>query len=618
MEEVRQPGQDQVAASAGRWRRVCAGVVAAGVAWWLVPVVFPLLEPSAYVQAVLGRVLPCSSAWAPVLAGIGLAVPYLLLGVVVYVGTGRRVRRIAVADERQGSASGWVVTLGAVVVVAGLVGVAWAARFLDDDAFISFRYAGNLVEGHGLVYSLGERVEGYTNFLWVMLLAGAMELGWRPETASQVLGLMFYGGTLGVTYCLGRRVLGRSTWALVTVVLVGTQFSVLSFATGGLETSLQTFLLSVGCLIVVTAHLKGRWRTADVVGLSLVLGAGLLTRMDFGVFAVVLTVAAVVSLAVSRRAGRADRGRALWRPVVLLIAPAAVMLAVWLAWKVQYYGSPLPNTYYAKRPGPGAAGIGLDYLVEFCRTYRYWPIVLVLVGGTVQLVRQRHILLVGVGLIAAWAAYLVRMGGGFIEFRFLVPVLPMFLLCVVWTVTRFAWARRFYLPAVVAVWVAYGSLHHARTYAWSEGRPEPVSHLRWQTEEALWREAGQRLQAMFGSDDVVIATTVAGILPYYAELTTIDMHGLTDAHIARHGQVVSNRPGHKRLAGVEYMTQRGVHLVIGHPKIRQADALDELSPGFLASCVQAADPPAEAVLVAIPVAGEAGDGGVVSYAASSH
>ena len=45
------------------------------------------------------------------------------------------------------------------------------AWFLCDDAFISFRYARNLLEGHGLVFNPGERVEGYTNLLWVLELA---------------------------------------------------------------------------------------------------------------------------------------------------------------------------------------------------------------------------------------------------------------------------------------------------------------------------------------------------------------------------------------------------------------------------------------------------------------
>ncbi|MCX7840525.1 MAG: hypothetical protein N2559_13895, partial [Anaerolineae bacterium] len=39
-----------------------------------------------------------------------------------------------------------------------------------DDAYISFRYAQNALRGHGLVFNPGERVEGFTNFLWTALM----------------------------------------------------------------------------------------------------------------------------------------------------------------------------------------------------------------------------------------------------------------------------------------------------------------------------------------------------------------------------------------------------------------------------------------------------------------
>src|SRR5882672_7471606 len=68
--------------------------------------------------------------------------------------------------------------------------------FLTDDAFISFRYARNLRQGHGLVFNPGfERVEGYTNFLWVVLLAGCDALGLPPESSSRLLSL---AATLGL------------------------------------------------------------------------------------------------------------------------------------------------------------------------------------------------------------------------------------------------------------------------------------------------------------------------------------------------------------------------------------------------------------------------------------
>ena len=67
-------------------------------------------------------------------------------------------------------------------LLAWLTSVAW---FLTDDAFISFRYVRNLLEGHGLVFNPDEYVEGYTNFLWILELAALWGLfGVRPEQAA--------------------------------------------------------------------------------------------------------------------------------------------------------------------------------------------------------------------------------------------------------------------------------------------------------------------------------------------------------------------------------------------------------------------------------------------------
>src|SRR5207249_3174984 len=68
----------------------------------------------------------------------------------------------------------------AVAAVASLLLIAFASRFSDfvtDDAFITFRYAHNLLNGHGMVFNPGERVEGYTNFLWVLCSSVALFVG---------------------------------------------------------------------------------------------------------------------------------------------------------------------------------------------------------------------------------------------------------------------------------------------------------------------------------------------------------------------------------------------------------------------------------------------------------
>ena len=65
----------------------------------------------------------------------------------------------------------------------------WGAGPLDDD-FICYRYALNLLAGDGLVFQPGELIEGFTNPLWVLLLAGALKLGIEPTFFSQVIGLL--------------------------------------------------------------------------------------------------------------------------------------------------------------------------------------------------------------------------------------------------------------------------------------------------------------------------------------------------------------------------------------------------------------------------------------------
>src|SRR5437867_5557888 len=82
-------------------------------------------------------------------------------------------------------------------------------NFVTDDAFISFVYSRNLAEHGQLVFNLGERVEGYTNFLWTVLLAGLMKLGWQPESSSLWLGGAFAVATLAVCAALSRRLWER-------------------------------------------------------------------------------------------------------------------------------------------------------------------------------------------------------------------------------------------------------------------------------------------------------------------------------------------------------------------------------------------------------------------------
>src|SRR5512137_2328817 len=76
-----------------------------------------------------------------------------------------------------------------------------------EDAFITFRFARNLASGRGIVWNPGEApVEGYTNFLWLLLCSGALKLGLDAPRFAQVAGTIAGGATILLVYLAGRRI----------------------------------------------------------------------------------------------------------------------------------------------------------------------------------------------------------------------------------------------------------------------------------------------------------------------------------------------------------------------------------------------------------------------------
>jgi hypothetical protein len=134
---------------------------------------------------------------------------------------------------------GWPITL-AFALVGGLF-IVHALHYwlLIDDAFITFRYARNLIDGAGLVFNIGERVEGYSNLLWTLLMAGGMTVGVPPETLSRLVSLISALTVLVLTWRTGRRLLPdepASRWiSLLPVVLLASNRSFAAWTGSGLE-----------------------------------------------------------------------------------------------------------------------------------------------------------------------------------------------------------------------------------------------------------------------------------------------------------------------------------------------------------------------------------------------
>ena len=76
--------------------------------------------------------------------------------------------------------------------------------WLDDDQMISMRYARHVAEGLGPVWNPGERVEGYTNPAWMLVMAGVHLVPMPDGTTSAVVKLLALGLGFWVLVLSGR------------------------------------------------------------------------------------------------------------------------------------------------------------------------------------------------------------------------------------------------------------------------------------------------------------------------------------------------------------------------------------------------------------------------------
>ncbi len=443
-------------------------------------------------------------------------------------------------------------------VLACLLALAWWQRFIQDDAFISFRYADNLARGWGLVWNEGEPVEGYTNFLWTLMMAVPLALKLDVVAFSMALGLVALAASLYFTYRFALLVLPSRTAALVTVIMLGTNYTFSCYATGGMETQMQAALFIATVYAVASVRKQGMWTNRRLLTISLLLSLALLTRLDSAILFIILFPAAFLSLFKEKIEARRKLTK-----IVCLCAPLAALVGGWMLWKLHYYGDILPNTFYVKVSSLNYYSYGFAYIYYFFVYYLLFPLLLIPIVSARRAASQfTSDLMLSLAVTLLWFAYIVKVGGDFMEFRFIVPVMPLIFVILGWLI--FSLLRTRVLQAACVVLVLAGSIYHARTEAFPYGIETIRALAGHVSGSECWEDTGKALGKALNYDPrVIIAVSPAGAVPFYSRLTTIDMLGLNDRWIARHGVVVGERAGHQRMTTVDYLLSRRVNLLLG-------------------------------------------------------
>lgn len=230
-----------------------------------------------------------------------------------------------------------------------LAHVALYKGFIVDDAFITFRYVQQWVHGNGLVYNIGERVEGYSNFLWIVLLSPMARQGWDIVVAAKGLGLLLSLFALLLTWWVSQDIEGPK----VAVWFLSASGPFAAWAVGGLETPLFTFLLLLSGTVFLHEETgeKG-WFSGILWGLLT------LARPEGALFALIAVLFRLWRIWAHRSSVRAE-------DFIRLLLFGGLVLPYFL-WRWTYYGYPLPNTIYAKSLGlhPRALLEGAIYLYK--------------------------------------------------------------------------------------------------------------------------------------------------------------------------------------------------------------------------------------------------------------
>lgn len=417
-----------------------------------------------------------------------------------------------------------------------------------DDAYITFRYARHLTDGLGMVWNVGgERVEGYTSLLHVILLSFGMKLGIDPRLWSLVLGVACVLLTCAVMLAIVSRHGGGI--GVVSAILIG--LYVLDpltavHATSGLETQVFVLLLNISTLLALETFDRGQIWEASL--LAVVVVASCLTRPEAVLYGLGIFCALLASEFLVRRERKERRERIR----VLVITSAIIVIAglLYAGWKYSYFGYFLPNPYYVKSGKFSLSG--LSEVIEYLRHLAQWylPIMGLVVFGYVyvRLHRSRTVadadgraidtkmsaarksryakalilLLPAIVALAYYTTIIHEVGGGS---RFSYPTYSLLVLAAAVGISsetlklKGNWKARVTFLVLAVSWFG---LMTASLRAWHY-TPRAISSF-----GKFHLSIGEALKATgLGSRGTIICDA-AGVIPYVSGFNQVDRVGLTD------------------------------------------------------------------------------------------
>ena len=432
----------------------------------------------------------------------------------------------------------YVATFLLVLIVVRVYLYGW----VTDDAFITFRSVINFINGDGLVYNIGERVQSYTHPLWFLILSGFAFFDTNLYFLSITLGLLFT--TLMLLYLKKLfQVTSSVTALIVAFILLFNSDIFLQFSTSGLENSLTNFLLvSIFYYFFVHYENINRGKAFNIFIISIMIGLLLTNRLD----QLFIMSPLIVYLFLKN-----------YKFLLIGMLP----LVSWHVFSLIYYGFLFPNTKYAKI---GARSLsenlesGFSYFLDSLQAdFLFFGFLFFVLSVSIYkliksfsiLENRQFILLVTIGIVLHIIYVIMFAGGDFMRGRFFISILIMSLVLFAFLNIKVKLIGLVILG--IASFISYNIGFHEnfvyKTHGLENERNFYKSHLALNLNpynnytQHPWGLSGQTLN----SQKQATIVGVNGQWGYWINKTKlIDLVGLTDAYIARTPVIDNKRTGH--------------------------------------------------------------------------
>ena len=427
----------------------------------------------------------------------------------------------------------------------------WQYRgYIKDDTYIALRYARNLAEGHGMVFNHGQRLEGYTDFLWVLLSTPAFWLGVDPVVWVKVLACLFGQLGLVVVWELSRHLAGgrSDAFSLFGAGIWAVSGTVILWSMAGMEPTAMAVLCSGGALCLMKL-----WDRKDDSGdanrlawyAGLLIAGAALCRPEGHAIAL---VAAAVGIA------DAIRRNHIPRPWLTCAGILTVVLGPYHLWRWLYFGSLVPNTFRAK----ASAELDLDRGLQFAGELFTFQVnsalfVLALVSLVLGWRKGWFARLLAAFLALFFVAYLVKIGRDEMKwFRLYLPVYPLLIALAADGVRQLGGLA----AAVQQRFTAEPTAHHALAVVLALGALAPCAVIsvkydldkaEWHNQYLEWSERSFQRMAAYVAErsepgEVVVFQDM-GAAPFAAgDLRWVDTIGILDLHVAQELEATGVNP----------------------------------------------------------------------------